>query len=127
MAESPAARPDWVQCIEQAHGMSWCGNRITSFHFTDLDHAAQTGLVGGRLVACTQCVDAALKALRAGTSEAGAAPVGWTWTYMGMRHFTGHRDVAEQIAATATELGAPVEVRPVCVAGAAIGEGDGNG
>jgi hypothetical protein len=42
---------------------------------------------------------------------------------MGMRHFTGSREVAEQIAATATELAQPVEVRLVCVAGAAIGKG----
>lgn len=64
--QTTESRPDWIQCIEQAHGRSWCGQQITSFHFTDLDHAAQTGLVGGRLVACTQCVDAAMKVLRAG-------------------------------------------------------------
>jgi hypothetical protein len=124
MAESSAARPDWVECITRTDGgnETWCGRDAVGFAFDGLEHAALNGLQGGRMVACTQCVDSALKALRAGTPEAGAAPIGWTWTYMGMRHFTGHREVAEQIAATATELAQPVEVRPIGVVGEPIGK-----
>jgi hypothetical protein len=57
------------------------------------------------------------------TRDEQPTPIGWTWTYMGMRHFTGSREVAEQIAATAAELAQPVEVLPVGVVGAAIGKG----
>jgi hypothetical protein len=122
MADATTDRPDWVECITRADGSNetWCGRDAVGFAFDGLEHAALNGLQGGRMVACTQCVDAALKALRTGAPE--TAPIGWTWTYMGMRHFTGIREVAEQIAATATELAQPVEVRPVGVVGGAIGK-----
>ena len=59
-----AERPEWIQCIEQTHVQSWCGQRITGFYFAGLDHAAQSAAMGSRLLPCQECVDAAVKVLR---------------------------------------------------------------
>lgn len=61
-------RPDYVTCVEHTHeerkGTAWCGRRVTGFRFVGLDHAAYNALASGRLVACPECVAAAVKALR---------------------------------------------------------------
>ena len=67
-------RPDWVYCIANNHadsaGKAWCGAELGSgFHFTSLDHAAQNGRNQGRLQACPDCSQAALKALDSGTYQ----------------------------------------------------------
>ena len=42
----------------------WCtGGPSLDWHFTSLDHAAQNGLNGGRLLTCGGCVAAAVVAL----------------------------------------------------------------
>lgn len=57
-----AERPEWVKCIEHDHadlkGQSWCGRALppSEFRFAGVDHAAENGRQGGRLVACSECV-----------------------------------------------------------------------
>lgn len=68
-------RPDYIKCIARTHvghqGESWCGARITmQFYFVSLDHAAENGLQQGRLVACPQCLEIAINALRNGLEPA---------------------------------------------------------
>lgn len=64
------SRPEWIKCIRQTRvehkGKTWCGRQLSDFDwaFVDVDHAANNGANGGRLVACPQCVEAAAKALR---------------------------------------------------------------
>lgn len=64
-------RPSYVDCIEDNHkdniGMSWCGRSIAyETHFMDIDHAAMNGRNQGRLVACSECTKAIIKALTHG-------------------------------------------------------------
>lgn len=71
---------EWVQCVltgyaekctdgtpsekaEEAR-MTWCGRQKTGFEFMDASHAALNARNGGRLVACTECVEAICKTLR---------------------------------------------------------------
>jgi hypothetical protein len=69
-------RPEYVHCVEHDHadlkGTSWCGRRLWSmdWRFVDIDHAANNGLNGGRLVACPACVTAITTALRNGHEDA---------------------------------------------------------
>jgi len=68
-------RPEWVRCIRRNHVAhdkeSWCGKSTYGFDkpFLDVDHAAENGLQGGRLVACRECVTAATAALQNGHDD----------------------------------------------------------
>jgi len=64
------ARPDYVKCVAvddvEHRGLSWCGKRLDLWHFLGIDHAALNGRQGGRLVACPECTEAIITALRNG-------------------------------------------------------------
>ena len=67
-------RPEWVHCIARTHkdaeGFAWCGVWVGGlFSFVSLDHAAENGKLQGRLVACRECVDAAVAALKNGQDD----------------------------------------------------------
>ena len=59
-----------VTCIRHTRAdmqkSTWCGKRVSGFVFQSLDHAAYND---GRLVACPQCVGAAVSCLRGMTVE----------------------------------------------------------
>lgn len=62
-------RPDWVKCIRRTRGdmpryTTWCGSN--DGFFESLDHAAENGFNGQRLVACKECVKIAVKYLKTG-------------------------------------------------------------
>lgn len=64
-------RPEWVRCVEDNNGRSWCGRRIgpSDLSFVGVDHDAMNGRNGGRLVACQECVTAIYEGLRNGQSD----------------------------------------------------------
>lgn len=68
MTEAPTERPEWVECIARPdrRNEGWCGSQVNGFAFVSLDHAAMNRVQGGRLVACRECVAAAVKALTSG-------------------------------------------------------------
>lgn len=65
-------REEHIRCIHRdvadAPRMTWCGLPVNRFdmHFLSVDHAALNGQQQGRLVACCECTDAVVKALRNG-------------------------------------------------------------
>lgn len=64
-------RPEWVHCVSHDHAdlrdISWCGRNVSAeFRFIGVDHAAENGRQGGRLVACRECVAAIIEALQQG-------------------------------------------------------------
>jgi hypothetical protein len=67
--ELPMDRPDYVKCVRRtAAGFehkAWCGRDIWSheFSFENVDHAAENGMAGGRLVTCPACRKAIAAAL----------------------------------------------------------------
>jgi hypothetical protein len=58
---SKVERPDYVVCVGRSHidhkNETWCERRADGFVFAGIDHAAENGKAGGRLVACPQCVE----------------------------------------------------------------------
>jgi hypothetical protein len=63
-----------VHCVNHDHaelqGTSWCGRPLMSeWWFMGVDHAAENGRQAGRMVACPECVEAILTALRNGHEE----------------------------------------------------------
>lgn len=68
-------REEHIRCIHRdvvgAPRMSWCGRPLQRFewYFNGVDHAALNGEQHGRLVACTECTNAVVKALRNGQQE----------------------------------------------------------
>lgn len=64
-------RPEWVHCVGTGHvneTRPWCGSDNIP-GFVDATHAALNGRGEGRLVACPQCVEAIIKALRNGHED----------------------------------------------------------
>lgn len=64
-------RPEYERCIRRTHTdhqrETWCGRYTGSdFCFQGVDHAAENGKAAGRLVACPDCVNQVLDALRNG-------------------------------------------------------------
>jgi hypothetical protein len=67
--------PSYVKHIKRPEAgdkKTWCGKTVGfgeagGFYFTGLDHAAANALKEGRLLACPECVDAAMGALDKGT------------------------------------------------------------
>ena len=65
-------RPEYVKCIldvgcQTNDFSSWCGRDIRGeFSFVDIDHAALNGRKAGRLVACPECFERVVAALRNG-------------------------------------------------------------
>ncbi len=68
-------RPEYVKCVQREHvehkDKSWCGQVIDSgeWVFTGPGHAAENGLAQGRLIACSECIDAIQDALLHGYEE----------------------------------------------------------
>lgn len=68
-------RPEWIRCVVDKHmdrkGLAWCGRSTPSlaWSFVDVDHVAQNGRAGGRLVVCPECLKAIESALRNGHEE----------------------------------------------------------
>lgn len=61
-------RPEWIHCVGTGYAgetRPWCGSTNRPF-FVDATHAALNGRSAGRLVACHECVEAIIKALRNG-------------------------------------------------------------
>jgi len=71
-------RPEYEVCLSDTHadhkGLSWCGKHVIGFAFADVDHAAQNGRGGGRLVVCRDCLPLAVAALRNGWVCEGTRP-----------------------------------------------------
>lgn len=72
--EPPPSRPEYVKCIAHDHAElkneSWCGRFVgMEFHFQGADHAAEHRRQQGRLVACPECVEAIIFALKSGAEE----------------------------------------------------------
>lgn len=76
-------RPEWVHCIGHTRTLfngyqervPWCsgGWELNPF-FEDASHAAECGRLGGRLVACRECVAEIITALRNGHDDASYPP-----------------------------------------------------
>jgi hypothetical protein len=70
------SRPEYVKCVQDNHrdhdGRSWCGQVLNKFDFAfvSIEHAAFNGRAGGRLVACSECTAAIIKALTNGQENA---------------------------------------------------------
>lgn len=68
--------PEWVHCVatgmhidDKSEKVSWCGRKLYSeWHFVDPTHAALNGRQKGYLVACKNCVEEIVKALRNGNN-----------------------------------------------------------
>lgn len=75
-------RPEWIKCIQRMHNhmthLTWCGREHydLEFLFLGVDHAAENGASGGRLVACRQCVGAIREALNANRDSRPGKPLG---------------------------------------------------
>ena len=68
--------PEYVKCVRygDVNGVqqTWCGRQTTmEFHFTNTEHAALNGKQNGRHVACPDCVDEIVKALKSGHDKLG--------------------------------------------------------
>lgn len=70
-------RPEYIKCIEHqpVQGGLWCGREelpeyVGEWVFRGLDHVAYSNMSGSRLVACPECLDAAVRALRGIKEEA---------------------------------------------------------
>jgi hypothetical protein len=62
-------RPEYVKCIERTISgvrQSWCGIVGAEWRFQDLEHVRLNGEQEGRLVACPDCLSAAMLAEAAG-------------------------------------------------------------
>lgn len=62
-------RPDYVKCIQHTHAdlkaQTWCGRPCSlEWVFQNLDHAAYNAKSKGYLVACQECVRAAIACLQ---------------------------------------------------------------
>ena len=71
MGDSKATetRPDYVKCVQLSASGTWCGRALGIFEwaFQGVDHAAQNGASGSRLVVCPECVAQIIAALRGGS------------------------------------------------------------
>lgn len=48
---------DYIKCIHQSNGRSWCGKDIRGqWSFVDVKHAIDTEASGSNKVACKECV-----------------------------------------------------------------------
>lgn len=61
-------RPDFVHCIAKPYAderrhTSLCGRTDRDFRFVGLDHVFMHTQTQGRLLACPECIDAAIKIL----------------------------------------------------------------
>jgi len=73
------SRPDYVKCVrtgmygedKQPVQETWCDRKTEQFEFcfTDAAHASLNGRHKGRLVACPQCVEKIIEALKNGSPE----------------------------------------------------------
>jgi len=69
--------PSYVKHIQhpKEKKVFWCNTPwYREFAFTGLDHASANALDEGRLLACPDCVEAAVKALESGTYQLGDYP-----------------------------------------------------